>query len=842
MIYVIDKSLSIQHQALVLRGEDGQIKHFPYSQTFQMLKFLATEGELYFNEKSIVIDLFGRAQFYYLVKTVDGKNDVQGFIKTSSQEFPLSSCDFICGGPPHWFIKGFSLKFLSTSLSYRDFKGAFEGSIRSAHELEEEARSEPDAPRLVFFENSRLILLQEQDPLPILVLKDRSGAFADLWMDYHAGNDKWVAFHRPHELPINRRKRHVESEKLWEKDLLETGYIKKIVDTTHYYCSLDQVAKSLAFLLELGWQVFDYQKNRVVRHTHVDLRAESADRFITVKGKIQFDTFQADISKVAGAFNRRERFVQLGSGVVGLLPAQWEHQALDQLIEDASIVGETLRLNKGRFLSDLMEGSSLTLDTSLNALKDKLQSFKQIEASSPGKDFIGHLRPYQQQGLNWLSFLYENGFHGMLADDMGLGKTVQVLAFLSRLELNSQVLIVVPTSLIFNWHREIARFIPKWPVTIHHGCRRSKVLGVEPGIILTSYSTLRLDLPLFLEKEFNCAILDEAQAIKNPHTQIFQAIKKLQSRFRLEMTGTPVENHLQELWAHFHFLIPELFGNETAFAAEIQASGSDSRFLSRIKKKIKPFLLRRKKEEVAQDLPEKIEQIIWLEMGEKQRGVYDAFLSGFRGNLIKKVEQEGMAKHRMEILEAILRLRQICCHPLLVTAQQAEPCLESAKLEMLMQDLETIQEEGRKALIYSQFTSMLGLISQALTKKNRPYAYLDGNTLNREKVVDEFQQNPSLSFFLISLKAGGVGLNLTAADYVFLYDPWWNESIENQAIGRAHRIGRKETVIAKKYVMIETIEEKMMKLKAAKKALAADLIEGEGDSQFNEEDLMFLLL
>jgi SNF2 family DNA or RNA helicase len=360
---------------------------------------------------------------------------------------------------------------------------------------------------------------------------------------------------------------------------------------------------------------------------------------------------------------------------------------------------------------------------------------------------------------------------------------------------------------------------------------------------LTSYATLRIDFELFESHTYQCIILDEAQTIKNPNTKTAKAIYKLKGGFRLSLTGTPIENHIIEIWAHFHFLIPDLFGLEKKFTAEIEAGSADFRYMQRIRKKMRPFVLRRKKEEVAKDLPERIEQVVWIEMPAEQRKVYENFLAGFRSNLLKKVELDGLGKHRIEVLEAILRLRQICCHPLLALGQSEDmQSIPSAKLEALMQDIETAVEEGRKVLVYSQFTTMLQLILNEVNQRKWSFVYLDGQTKDREKVVTQFQEDPSTFIFLISLKAGGIGLNLTAADYVFLYDPWWNEAVENQAIDRAHRIGRKETVIAKRYVMVETIEEKMMTLKASKRALLTDLMSDSlGEAKLSVDDLRYLL-
>jgi SNF2 family DNA or RNA helicase len=506
-------------------------------------------------------------------------------------------------------------------------------------------------------------------------------------------------------------------------------------------------------------------------------------------------------------------------------------------------MGSEMHLKKSQFgnLESLWKYAKTS--PSLNHLKDKWQNFQRIQEAPPSSSFKGTLRPYQQQGVNWLAFLHEYGFHGILADEMGLGKTVQVLAFLSRLPHQGPHLIIMPTSLLFNWRKEINQFLPLHTCYVHHGSQRKKTLEElqKTDIILTSYSTLRLDLPLLQSLAYSCLILDEAQMIKNSSTQTAQATCQLNAQLRLCLTGTPIENHLQELWSHFHFLMPDLFGSKEQFDADIQAAQSDHRYLERIKRKMTPFLLRRRKQEVASDLPPRLDQVVWIEMSEEQRSLYDQLLAGFKSGLLKKVEAEGMGQHRLEVLEAILRLRQVCCHPLLVSSL-LEQTIASAKFDALMQDLETIIEEKRKVLVYSQFTSMLHLMTKAAKERGWTYGYLDGSTKNREEVVTRFQEDPHQFLFFISLKAGGVGLNLIAADYVYLYDPWWNEAVEEQAIDRAHRIGQQNQVIAKRFVVAESIEEKMMKLKAAKRLMMSDLLEIEAvPAQLTFEDLRFLL-
>ena len=401
-------------------------------------------------------------------------------------------------------------------------------------------------------------------------------------------------------------------------------------------------------------------------------------------------------------------------------------------------------------------------------------------------------------------FLYRSGFHGLLADEMGLGKTVQVLGFLSQLEINHPILIVMPTSLLFHWKKEVRTFLPHLDVYVHSGSDRLDSLEGK-SLILTSYAILRQDHALFSERYFECVILDEAQMIKNPEAQVSQCAFSLQAKMKLALTGTPVENRWDDLWSLFYFLMPELLGDRKTFSARV----------SLLKKKLRPFILRRTKEAVAKDLPEKIEQTVWVEMEEPQRAFYEEWLKKTKKGLTS-------ASKRFEILEAILRLRQICCHPDLVDGSAA---VASAKLERLLLDIETVVQEGRKALIYSQFVSMLSLIKKELQERGIAYVYLDGSSQDREAVVNRFQEDPATPLFLISLKAGGVGLNLTAADYVFLYDPWWNNAVESQAIDRAHRFGRKETVIARRYVVETSIEEKIMHLKAHKAGLSKGLFD-----------------
>lgn len=819
--------------------------HIPFNKAQDALKHFAAKGLLSYQSKELVCDFFSKVELYYEVfEEDDGLVKVRAKIKERDNSYPLSECDFVCGGNPCWIIKSSFVRMIGTDITWKELHRAWQGVLLwSKDELEmakEDQAEEPLAPKIV--ESISISKSEKISPFPSLKLNDRFGMFADLWMNYqgiripHHSLSKEIK--DSHQKTI---KRILTEEKNWEKDLLETGFQNKLVDHSHYYCPADQIYKSLSFLLELGWEIHDYQGNRLVKAEQCDFVIEEKNRQISLKGSLKFENHQAALSQIAGAFSRKEKFIQIAPKVVGLVPQQWSEFQLDGIIEECEIVQDSLNLPRYAIglLDHISNSERAFISSDIQALRQSLWQSSEVKDVALSSDFTGTLRPYQLEGVKWLNFLKEYHFHGILGDDMGLGKTVQVLAFLSSFKRDKPVLIVMPTSLIFNWKLEIEKFIPKSKILIYHGFERKKEASFDNfDFILTSYSTLRIDLPLFSSISFEYLILDESQAIKNSDSKTFQALLEIKSTYRLSLTGTPMENHLFELWSQFHFLMPELLGSQKDFEAAIIAGNSDSRHLETLKRKIKPFLLRRKKEHVAKDLPEKILQTVWLEMESEQREVYDQFLADAKNSLVKKVQLEGVAKYRMEIFETLLRLRQICCHPLLHGSAS-----KSSKLDQLLIDLETIVEEGKKVLVFSQFTQMLSLIKKELSAKQWHYLYLDGDTKNREELVQQFQNDPYAQIFLISLKAGGVGLNLTAADYVLLYDPWWNEAVENQAIDRAHRIGRKDTVIAKRYIMKETIEEKMMTLKNYKTQLVNQLSSENSweGLQFSIEDFYALI-
>ncbi len=823
------KELISAHTAYMKEVKGGEMEPSLYRAlphaAIDLLKTLSATGRLLFEGKPLIANFFQPLPLHCTARRMGDALEVASRVELRSRSLALSECGTIGRGPPHWLIVGGLLRLFHEELEWKLIAPLLMGPQKVVGEaalrlldLIEEAPKEALIVEWQSGESSLSLATPSQEPLPILRLVDPRGAFANLFLDYGGGRELLFQEVRSKVGEITRCH---EVEKGWERDLLETGFLPKVTSTAHYYCPLDQVARSLTFLLEIGWKIIDAGGRRVVRHSKESIEVQEAGETLLVRGSLSYEEHEARLEEVVGAFIRRERFLQLSDSLVALLPPR-ESSPLFEELEEGEVVPGGVKLSRGRFA---LLPDSIDLGGPLQRTRPSAGLV--VADAPPSSLFCGTLRPYQQEGVNWLNSLYEARLHGLLADDMGLGKTVQLLAFLSRLPREGLHLLVVPTSLIFNWRKEIEHFLPSTPVTIHHGEGRvntSQALATLSGIVLTSYGTLRRDLPLLSSHPFHCIALDEAQEIKNADSQIAGAAYALQGRFRCSMTGTPIENRWEELWSHFRFLLPGHLEGREEFSRNMEAAKVDSRYLERLKRRVRPFFLRRCKEEVATDLPPKSEQVVWVEMEDAERAAYEALLGRSRGRL-RELSSSG-GKRRMEVLEMILRLRQACCHPLLVAKFLSdEQILESAKYELLMEDLSQLVASGRKALVYSQFTAMLALIKRGCEERGLPFVTLDGSTRNREEVVATFQNDASVPLFLISLSAGGVGLNLTAADAVILYDPWWNVAVENQAIDRAHRIGQTKPVIARRYIVHDSIEEKMMSLKAAKRALSDELFD-----------------
>ncbi|MCC2638736.1 MAG: hypothetical protein K0Q68_2455 [Moraxellaceae bacterium] len=506
------------------------------------------------------------------------------------------------------------------------------------------------------------------------------------------------------------------------------------------------------------------------------------------------------------------------------------------------------RLDSAR-LPDLplpWEGAS-----ALRELGEKLRDFRGMPTVAPPADFGAELRPYQQAGLDWLQFLRAHDLNGVLADDMGLGKTVQALAHLllekQAGRLDRPCLVLAPTSLMHNWRREAARFAPQLRVLLLHGSDRRRHMAeiAQHDIVLTTYPLLVRDAEVLLAQKFHFVILDEAQVLKNPKAKATQVVQQLKARHRLALTGTPMENHLGELWSLFNILMPGLLGAQARFnklfRLPVERDGDNER-RAILARRVAPFMLRRRKEQVATELPPKTEILRSVSLDGAQRDLYESIRLSMDKKLRAEIDRRGFARSRIMILDALLKLRQVCCDPRLLSLESARHVKGSAKLELLMDLLPELLEEGRRVLLFSQFTSMLALIEAELDARSLPYVKLTGQTRDRATPVQRFQDG-EVPLFLISLKAGGTGLNLTAADTVIHYDPWWNPAVEQQATDRAHRIGQDKPVFVYKLLTEGTVEEKILALQARKAALAQGIYgerDGEGPG-FDTGDLEELL-
>ncbi len=507
---------------------------------------------------------------------------------------------------------------------------------------------------------------------------------------------------------------------------------------------------------------------------------------------------------------------------------------------------------ESHLIYDLDENVAWKGSRELLTLGEKLKNFETIERATPPQALTATLREYQQEGLDWLGFLHEFRFGGILADDMGLGKTIQTLSHLSLLKETGKLtlpsLIIMPTSLIANWRNETHRFTPNLSVLILHGSQRMDVYEKidEYDIVLTTYPLIVRDVDVLEKRQFDYIILDEAQKIKNPKTKMAQAIKTLHAHHRLALSGTPIENHLGELWSIFSFLMPGFLGNMSFFREAYQnpiEKERDRDVQERLNRRIKPFLLRRTKESVVLELPPKTEIIKYTQFEPKQAKLYETIRVTMEKKVQDAIRSKGIGSSHITILDALLKLRQVCCDPLLLSLDEAKKVKESAKLELLMDLLEELLSEGRKILIFSQFTSMLSIIEAKLNGEKIPYTKLTGQTRKREEAINAFT-NGEAKIFLISLKAGGVGLNLTQADTVIHYDPWWNPAVENQATDRAYRIGQEKAVFVYKLIVENSIEQKILELQTKKQRIQNTIYEGEENDKenvFKGEELLNLL-
>lgn len=570
------------------------------------------------------------------------------------------------------------------------------------------------------------------------------------------------------------------------------------------------------------------------------------------KIELSFGGQRIGISEIKKALINKQSFVQLNDGSLGILPDEWINK-YSLLFKVGHGKENKLRLSKFHLsvIDDLYEKrDEKELSFELDEKYERLRNFKSIPETIVPSELENKLRPYQVSGFNWLNYLNSVGWGGILADDMGLGKTVQALSMLSHYakeEGGLKALVVCPTTLIYNWENEIKKFTPSLSWCIHHGSLRTrKPEDFEKyNIIITTYGTLRSDIQLMMKILFDYVILDESQAIKNPSSKVTRAACLLTAKNRLCMSGTPLQNNTFDVYAQMNFLNPGLLGSveffRNEFSTPIDKFGEQEQ-KDHLRKLLYPFILRRTKEQVAKDLPEKTETILFCEMDEEQKKVYDAYRNVYRDRIMGVIEEEGIDKSQLTILQGLMKLRQICDSPAILNEEEKYPN-HSIKLDELTREItENIGEH--KALIFSQFLGMLALIKEKLKENNIEFDYFDGSTPphERERSIQNFQTNDNSRVFLISLKAGGVGLNLTAADYVYIVDPWWNPAVEQQAIDRTHRIGQTKNIFAYRMICKDTIEDKILQLQERKRILAKELISDDQTfvKSLSKEDVEYL--
>jgi superfamily II DNA or RNA helicase len=575
----------------------------------------------------------------------------------------------------------------------------------------------------------------------------------------------------------------------------------------------------------------DGQKRYLFGNSKIDLEVTERNDWFDIYAVVHFGPYKIPFIELRNhILNRKKEFI-LPSGEIAVIPEKWFSQYGNLL--HFSENGQELKLKKHHLglLNELAESELAGI--AMNRKLEKLTDFEEMAQIPLPVNFQGSLRPYQQAGYNWFHFLKEYHFGGCLADDMGLGKTIQTLALLQKNKEDTEAtggkstsLLIMPTSLIYNWMNEAKKFTPQLKMMVHTGAFRYKTPEVFSNydVVVTTYGISRIDIELFKSFFFDYVILDESQNIKNPSSKAYQAVKQLKSRFKLILSGTPVENSVNDLWTQMSFINPGLLGSQQFFMNEFVTpieKKKDEEKARKLQAIIKPFVLRRTKEQVATELPPKTEHLFYCQMSDEQSAVYEKVKSEYRNELLKSLEDGTFAQAQMQVLQGLVKLRQIANHPSMIDPDYEG---DSGKFENVVHTLSNVLDGGHKVLIFSQFVKQLQIYRQHFDKEGIAYTYLDGSTQNRGEIVRRFQEDNKTKVFLISIKAGGVGLNLTEADYVFILDPWWNPAVEQQAIDRTHRIGQTKNVFIYKFITKDSVEEKILALQQRKLSVARALI------------------
>ncbi|KAA0991275.1 DEAD/DEAH box helicase [Dyadobacter aurulentus] len=705
------------------------------------------------------------------------------------------------------------------------------------------------------------VLFQDSEDVEVLEEEDNDVAF-DLSFQYAGFSFHYDSFAHPSSVHMEKRGNDYFFNKVRRSIDVEGENVRMLKEWgLNMRSGKLQMPKSQAF----GWlqsnanmlaengiivrQNTSDSKRYFLGYSSLDISIQEGRDWFDINAKVRFGEFEIPFIELRNYILNRKKEFLLPNGEVAVIPEWWftkyseffsftEHSGHDDAFR--------LRMHHLALVQELQEENLATAVISRKL--ENLRNFQQIEPVVPPVNFKGTLRPYQKTGYDWLQFLKQYRLGGCLADDMGLGKTVQTLALLQSEKENgtgSPSMLIMPTSLLYNWQLEAKRFTPDLKVLLYTGTNREKDTSQfdQYDLILTSYGIVRLDIDIIENYRFNYVILDESQAIKNPASIITKAVRKLNSTHRLVLTGTPVENNTLDLWSQMTFVNPGLLGNQTFFRDEFQIpieKKGDEEKTKRLYNLIKPFILRRLKSQVATDLPEKVESVQYCDMSDEQEKAYEEAKAYYRNLILQSIDKEGISRSQLVVLQGLTKLRQLANHPVMVDPEYQ---FGSGKFEDILHKMQTVMSEDHKILIFSQYIKHLDLFRHYLDENQTKYAYLDGSTKDRQEQVETFQGREDIKIFLISLKAGGLGLNLTAADYVFILDPWWNPAIEAQAVDRAHRIGQDRTVFTYKFITKNSVEEKILALQRTKKQLADDLISNEEGfiKSLSREDVLNLL-
>jgi superfamily II DNA or RNA helicase len=748
--------------------EGEKIHQIEAKKAFDVLRAVSSKGELMLGSKKLLYDPFVVFQVMIVVKG----NTLHPFFCYKDQKIPFHVCPLILHDAHPFFVYEGLI---------RSFEGGFPKMEQMFHkilELNQKQMSDflenyhedpPEWGPNVVIEEPVIVEVnpvgQSQAKMTIL-LKDDTGAFIDVAID---GADKQL-------------------EKSFLQDITDAGYVYKPMNNSSYYCPTHDVKGALSLLSGMGYDVLGPNNEPVLFSCNLENKSIISQNRVQLSGSIRTTQSTFSLKDMVQTYAKGKMLLKGEKESLFL-----DLEELEQLTKIPYQVDEDricLQRYYAPYLLDRLKGGV-----------DGLIPYQELQAP---QSFNGDLFVFQQQGLSWLYFHYLNGFSALLADEMGLGKTVQTIAFLSKILDQKKALIVAPLTLLHQWKAEIQRFSKNLSVEIV-----DKQLDVSSdGVYLISYQMLRSQIACIQKQQFEVLILDEAHEVKNSKTKGYAAVAKVDAKFKIALSGTPIENRLADLINLFALLLPDLL------------VGVDLNDVDQIKTLIKPFILRRSKKEVLQQMPEKITQVVYLDLYEEQQQAYDA----------RQKECVALLKEKKQhVFSSLLQLRQHVLSPKLLDQD-----LPSAKLDQVLADIYAMAENGQKVLVFSYFPSLLKMLVQAFQELNIDYFYIDGQTKNRDIQVNNFKEHSSGCAFLISLKAGGLGLNLVEADTVILFEPWWNPQVEAQAIDRAHRLGRKDSLLAKRYIAFNTIEEHMERIKEQKTALANHIIE---DSDISEEIL-----